>query len=52
MPDMKAEAGVRKVELEATVIRADGKREELGVVAEGKATPRLLRWLRERGKES
>lgn len=45
---MNARSGIREVTIEATVIRADGTREELGVVSSWHKNPlvRLARKLR------
>ncbi len=48
---MDAKGGLREVTIEATVIRADGKVEELGVVSSWHKNPvvRLVRKLRRKG---
>ena len=49
MSDMTAKSGVKKATISATVIRADGSREELGVVSEYNRDSwreRIKRWLR------
>lgn len=43
MSELNARGGVRKLEIEAVVIRADGTREDLGTVAYWHRNP-LRRW--------
>lgn len=43
MSDMAAQTGVKKITMEAVVIRADGTREDLGVIAEWHKNP-VRRW--------
>lgn len=44
MTEQRAKSGLREVTIEATVIRADGTREELGQVSYWNKNP-LRRWL-------
>lgn len=43
MTDIKQKAGIKQMTMEAVVIRADGSREELGVVSYWHKNP-LKRW--------